>query len=133
MKVFLDTNVLASALATRGLCADVLRLTIAEHKLLLSEHVLSELEDVLAAKFGLRESTIADTLAFLRTYLAAAPKGDPAGVSVSDPADAQIVADAIGAGAEAFVTGDKELLKLKSRVPLSVLSPREFWGVHRRR
>lgn len=29
MRVFLDTNVLVSALATRGLCADVLRIVVA--------------------------------------------------------------------------------------------------------
>ena len=32
MKVFLDTNVLASAAATRGLCADVLREVFASHR-----------------------------------------------------------------------------------------------------
>ena len=32
MKVFLDTNVLVSGFATRGLCADVIRLALAEHE-----------------------------------------------------------------------------------------------------
>jgi hypothetical protein len=31
VKVFLDTNVLASGFATRGLCADVIRPVLAEH------------------------------------------------------------------------------------------------------
>jgi hypothetical protein len=35
MKVMLDTNVLASAVATRGLCADVLRAVLAEHELVI--------------------------------------------------------------------------------------------------
>ena len=36
MRVFLDTNVLVAAFATRGLCADVFRLVLAEHELLVS-------------------------------------------------------------------------------------------------
>ncbi len=40
MKVFLDTNVLASAAVTRGLCSDVLREVFASHDLFISEQVL---------------------------------------------------------------------------------------------
>ena len=43
MRVFLDTNVLAGAIGTRGLCADVLREIFASHDLLISEHVIGEL------------------------------------------------------------------------------------------
>ena len=46
MRVFLDTNVLASAAATRGLCADVLREVLTSHELLTSAQVLSELKRV---------------------------------------------------------------------------------------
>ena len=42
MRVFLDTNVLASAFGTRGLCADVLRLIMAEHELITGEVVVEE-------------------------------------------------------------------------------------------
>ena len=37
MKVFLDTNVLIIAFATRGLCADLMRLLLTEHELLTGE------------------------------------------------------------------------------------------------
>jgi len=37
VKVFLDTNVLVSALATRGLCADLLRKVLTEHELLVGK------------------------------------------------------------------------------------------------
>jgi predicted nucleic acid-binding protein len=52
MKVFLDTNVLASAAATRGLCADGLRQVFASHQLFISDQVLNELNRVLRFKFG---------------------------------------------------------------------------------
>jgi len=37
VKVFLDTNILVSATATRGLCADVLREVLASHQLIVSD------------------------------------------------------------------------------------------------
>jgi len=39
VKVFLDTNILVSGVATRGLCADVIRLVLAEHELITGEVV----------------------------------------------------------------------------------------------
>jgi predicted nucleic acid-binding protein len=42
VKVFLDTNVLASALATRGLCAELFEVVLQSHELLVSPPVLKE-------------------------------------------------------------------------------------------
>lgn len=53
MKVFLDTNVLVSGFTTRGLCADLIRLVLAEHELVVGEVVLKELERVLTQKLEL--------------------------------------------------------------------------------
>ena len=44
MKVFLDTNVLVSGFTARGLCADVIRLVLAEHELITGEVILIEIE-----------------------------------------------------------------------------------------
>jgi len=44
MRVFLDTNLLVSAVATRGLCADVLREVLLSHQLVISPPLLSELK-----------------------------------------------------------------------------------------
>ena len=66
MRVFLDTNVLASATATRGLCADVFRSTTEFHELVISEHLLTELERTLRTKFKAPPDLIADALWLLR-------------------------------------------------------------------
>ncbi len=44
MRVFLDTNVLVSAFAARGICADLLELVLLEHDLIIGRHVLGELD-----------------------------------------------------------------------------------------
>ncbi len=49
MRVYLDTNVVVSAVATRGLCADVLQAILAEHQLVVGEAMLRELRRVARA------------------------------------------------------------------------------------
>jgi hypothetical protein len=48
--VFLDTNVLVSAFASRGLCADLFELVLLEHDLVLGRNVLRELSKALRGK-----------------------------------------------------------------------------------
>ena len=55
MRVFLDTNVLASSIATRGLCGELLEIIIQDHELLTCQPVLKELQRVLAGKLRLPE------------------------------------------------------------------------------
>ena len=58
MRVFLDTNILVSTFATRGLCADVLRHVLSEHVLVMSEVVLRELRKALRVKLKLPAATV---------------------------------------------------------------------------
>ena len=51
MKVFLDTNVLASALMGRGLCRDLLDHLILDHEVVLGEPVREELNRIVRTKF----------------------------------------------------------------------------------
>ncbi len=127
MRVFLDTNVLASGLATRGLCAELLETVLGEHELLTCEAVLQELQRVLADKFRLPKPVIAGYLGVLRAEgRIVAATGLPA-ITLSDPDDAPIVACAVAAKADAFVTGDKALLDLIAVGGVPMLSPRQFW------
>lgn len=70
MKVFLDTNVLAGAFATRGLCADLFRVVIAEHDLVVGEVVIEELRRVLTAKFRIPADRVAEVEELLRGCVA---------------------------------------------------------------
>ena len=53
MRVFFDTNVLAAAFATRGLCADLFAHVLLEHELVVGEVVLRELRNKLKTKLKL--------------------------------------------------------------------------------
>ncbi len=127
MKVFLDTNVLASAAATRGLCADVLREVFASHELFISDQVLIELRRVLQLKFGVSQELIDEFIELLERDSNSAQPGQPPSIELKDSDDLTILGGAISAGAKVLVTGDQELLELSRVSKLQVISPRQFW------
>ena len=131
MKVFLDTNVIASATATRGLCADVLRTVIEFHDLVVSEHLIGELRRVLRDNFGASSEIIADVVWLLQQDTIAAEALPLSDLPLKDPADIAIVSSALNGGADILVTGDKDVLALKRVGALLILTPRQFWDKER--
>ncbi|MBI2357787.1 MAG: putative toxin-antitoxin system toxin component, PIN family [Deltaproteobacteria bacterium] len=127
MRVFPDTNILASAAATRGLCADVLREVLSSHELLTSAQVLSELKRVLGTKFGVAQDLIDDFISLMRQDTVLARPGQLPAVKIQDQDDLSILSAAISAGAAVFVTGDKEILDIGQIENLAILSPRQCW------
>jgi putative PIN family toxin of toxin-antitoxin system len=128
MRVFLDTNVIVSGFATRGLSSDVVRLLMAEHEFLTSEVVLEETCRVLTEKFGVPKNRASEIEALLRQYhVEPLPDSKPP-VDVRDPDDAEVLASAIAADADILITGDSDLLDIASEVEaLRVMNPRTFW------
>ena len=128
MRVFLDTNVLASALTTRGLCSDLFEVVLQSHVMLTSDHVLRELERILPGKLGQSEDVTEEFLNLLRAHaLLITAEHPPPPPPLPDPDDEPIVASAIAGDANVFVTGDKALLELSSVESLPIVSPRDFW------
>ncbi len=125
MRIFFDTNVVVSAVATRGICADLMALVLAEHELVLGETVLTEVGRVLDRKLGVPMTTIGELIAFLRARGTVVPTPRTGRKGKLGGDDAAVLAEA-AAGAEVLVTGDRELLDL-SHPPIPVLSPRGLW------
>jgi uncharacterized protein len=132
VRVFLDTNVLVSAYASRGLCADVLRLVLAEHELICAEVVLEELQRILRQKIRIAPEIVQDVIEFLReAHVEPRPSALPE-LSVRDPDDAWVLASAIQAEAEVLITGDPDLLDIAAEVKsIQILNPRGFWELNR--
>ncbi len=131
MRVYLDTDVVVSAVATRGLCADVLQAILAEHELVVGEAMLGELRRILNQKFGLPAETIEATEAFLRRQASVVKTEATITIKGVDPADAAVVAEAVAGAVDVLVTGDHELLKAAG-LPIKTLSPRDLWERLRR-
>jgi putative PIN family toxin of toxin-antitoxin system len=133
VRVFLDTNVLAAAFTTRGLCADVVRTVLAEHQLITGDVILGELQDVLAKRFRLPASTRKDILDLLRSQEVVGKPKKAASIAIRDPDDAWVLATAIEGRCDVLVTGDRDLLDIANAAPLPILSPRGFWEFLRKK
>lgn len=127
MRVFLDTNVLASAFATRGICSDILREVLSSHDLYTSTEVLKELRDVLKNKFGFPENLIERIFLFLQREANMAYSQEQVKISIQDKTDIPIINAAISTCIHIFVTGDKELQELSRIGNIKIISPRKFW------
>jgi putative PIN family toxin of toxin-antitoxin system len=129
MKLFLDTNVLASALTTRGLCTELFEQTLQFHELLTCNAVLNELKRILHNKFKLPSPVVNGYLSLLRETATLIEAAESTLSFPPDPDDAPLLACAIAAGAELFITGDKALLELKRVEGMPIVSPRQAWNI----
>jgi putative PIN family toxin of toxin-antitoxin system len=127
MKVMLDTNVLASAVATRGLCADVLRAVLAEHELVICPQIISELQRVLKDKFALPRQMVNDFIRWVREDSILCEPADLPAIKLKDKDDLGILSAAVGGGVNVIVTGDKEMQMVGMVAGLKIMSPRQFW------
>jgi len=126
VRVFLDTNVLVAAFATRGLCADVVRVVLAEHQLITAEVVLTELRAVLI----LASSCPCDRRghpALLRDQEVVPETAEPSDLPIRDPDDRWMLASAMAGRADVLVTGDRDLLDVAGKAALPMVDPRGFW------
>lgn len=127
MKVFLDTHVLVSAVATRGLCADVLREVFRHHHLIISAELLTELETVFRKTLGLPQNMIFEFIEVIKQDSQLSTPSPLLNVKIRDKDDLSMLSSALNGGADLFITGDKELLGLKSIKNMDIVSPRMFW------
>ena len=127
MRIFLDTNVLVSAYATRGICADLMRHILAEHELLSGEVNLVELRRVLTRTFRAPADAVASIEAELREQTIIPEPRRPSPLPIRDPDDRWVLASAEAGNAELLVTGDADLLAVASASPVPIVSPRGCW------
>ena len=136
MKVFLDTNVLLSAIISNGIChellialkntqSDVQNNPLDRTTCFTCQRVLLELKEHLPTKFKWSAlDTEAAITAFSDEYTLAPPAYTT--VPCKDADDGWILADAQLAGCDYFITGDKEVLSLYSVGSMRVCTPREM-------
>ena len=131
MRIAVDTDVLISAFATRGLSADVMNVALSDHQLVLGETVLAEFSRVLRTKFKAPVETVDETTAFLRTQavvISSAPRLD---LPLRDEDDVPVLSEAVHGLAEVLVTGDQDLLSVAEDAPIQIVTPRGLWEMLR--
>jgi len=132
VRVFLDTNVLVSAFASRGLCSEIFELVLLDHDFVVGRNVLGELDRALRAKIKLSATRAAEIVDFVADEASDVDHAAPANAD-ADAEDALVIGEALACRAQCFVTGDGALLRLARIDTLEILSPRQFWEALRAR
>lgn len=128
MRVVFDTNVVVSGLLWSGASRRALRFAADKQiAAIASEALVDELRDVLnRQKFGKYLDRVQRTAdALVEEYLAYTAVIEPAAVprnAVSDVDDLIVLEAAVGGGANCIVTGDDDLLRLKSYAEIGIFS-----------
>jgi len=128
VKAVFDTNVLLAAFLTEGVCAKLLtRARKQQFNLITCPFILHEFERILTRKFSVTRQEKENTLALITeaaqkiVYPAETPTG-----ACRDKDDDNVLACALEADADYLVTGDKDLLHLKTFRGIRIITPRDF-------
>ena len=126
MKVVIDTNVVISAFVFKGNCEKVLETCYGRFNLTISTWVLQEIKNVLKRKFEIPDDKINDLEAILsESFTIVIPNNLMPNVC-RDADDNNVLQLAEFIGADYLVTGDKDLLILKSYNNVKIFNPKEF-------
>ena len=131
MKVILDTNVMISAFAARGLCSALLEYCLNRCEIVISEEIFRELSTHIADKLKLPQVLHDRILALLRDSCTISEVSPVDDVQCRDANDLHVLGLARQSGAGCVITGDKDLLELKSYGDTRIVTPREFWQIIR--
>jgi uncharacterized protein len=128
VKAFFDTNVLLAAFLTEGICAKLLlRARKGQLDLVTCLFILHEFERVLSKKFSATKQEKENALALIveATKDNEQPTEPLSGVC-RDKDDDIVLACALEAAVDYLVTGDKDLLILKTFRGIRIVTPRDF-------
>jgi putative PIN family toxin of toxin-antitoxin system len=128
VRVLFDTNVLFAAFTAKGFCEDVVDEAAGACPLIWSLPLREEIEGSLKRKNKLGPGSLAALAAYSQLCEFVQPVALPTRVC-RDPDDDIVLATALAGRADYIVTGDDDLLALKSHHGIRILSPRQFWEV----
>jgi putative PIN family toxin of toxin-antitoxin system len=130
--VFLDTNVLVSAFATRGLSAELLELVLLEHQLISGRTVLEEFRKALRGKLKMSAVRCTELTEYCAAEALLVVNDAPAAQCEADLQDRKVLGEALAGEADVFVTGDAALVSIGVLGSMPILTPRQFWELLRR-
>ncbi|MFH1904867.1 MAG: putative toxin-antitoxin system toxin component, PIN family [bacterium] len=127
MKLLIDTNVIISGITARGYSFDVIKDAIDKHAVYYTSYLLEEIQRTLSTKFSLSKDVIHFSIFIIKRDLIKGKTASKVENVCRDPDDNQILADALANEIEVIITGDGDLLDLKSYKGIKIISPREYW------
>jgi putative PIN family toxin of toxin-antitoxin system len=132
VKVLLDANVLIAAIASQGICHLVVELCAAEHDLIISQALLDEVGSKLHKRLKVPMSNVHSALVYFRQSADFVTPLPVDKMECRDLKDLHVLGAAIAGRVDVIVTGDNDLLVLKSFRGIPIRNPRSFWEMNRK-
>src|SRR5207245_2211356 len=123
VRVVLDTNILLAAFITHGVCAGLYEECLARAEIVTSDFILKELADRLVVKGRFTKS---EARAVVNAVRKDAQIVKPAALGkrvCRDAEDDWVLATAVAGHADVIVTGDNDLLVLKTYAQIPIVTP----------
>jgi putative PIN family toxin of toxin-antitoxin system len=127
--VVLDSSVCVSALRFDGVPARVLKRALIIDQLAISEFIENEVIRVLVTKFGIREEFVRMRLTVLLEQVCRVETHGLLSGVCRDPNDDAVLETAVNAVAQLLISGDKDLLVLKSFRGITIATPAEYLSI----
>jgi len=123
-----DTNVLIAAIITEGICSKLLhRARAGEFSLISCPFIMKELRRILSKKFRLPQEEFVLAMEPIREAISQVIEHNLKITDICrDADDDNIIACAVAAKADYLVTGDSDLLEIKSHKDIKIITPRNF-------
>ena len=129
----LDTNVILAAFAGRGLANALFELCLEKHEIIISEHILSEVQRNLQKKMKMPKNKILMITEYLKEFCTFSYHKRLDKEACRDIDDVKILGLSELAEPDYIITGDKDLLVLKKFHSVPIITPREFWEISKSR
>lgn len=129
MRILFDTNVLVAAFLRGGTSYEVIEQAVHEHEIYYTIFIIGEFRRVFRDKFHYPAAVVNEFAAFIETFFI---KGSTAGAIENicrDSNDDQVLADAAINRINVIITGDKDLLDLKTYKGIIIIHPKEYWNL----
>lgn len=126
MIVVLDSGIWISAFQFRGTPQAALDLVFSDHTVAICDQIVSEVRATLVRKFSWKDEEV---LAILTEYISDGTHVEVTGTLQGvcrDPKDDMVFECAVEAHAEIILSGDKDLLSVKTYNEIQVLTARQF-------
>lgn len=127
MKILFDTNVIISGFISQGYTFDVIKDAIFKHELYYTEYVLNEVQKNLSKKFAVSDKTTTYIIRTIEKHFIKGKTATKVEEVCRDPKDNQVLADAVINNIEILITGDNDLLELKSYEGIQIILPKNYW------
>jgi putative PIN family toxin of toxin-antitoxin system len=130
VKVVFDTNIFISAIVITNGKAEkaVLKIIEGDDSLIISKEIMDGVLSVLSTKFHRDRDAVSHTALFLSDLAHLVKPARRIDVLEDDP-DNRVLECALQGKADAIVTGDKEMLKLKEFEGIKIISLKEYLEV----